>query len=158
MDNQLKQDFTRRLSQCNRGEMIVIIYEILFAYMEDAQKAYAAGNRMEMKQAVRRAQRVLDELIGSLNFAYELSGNLYALYMFCKKELSRTMYENRLDGLGEADGILRRLYGSFVEVAKQDTGGPMMQNTQQVYAGMTYAKSALNENYMETDDQRGFFV
>ena len=26
MENELKKDFTRRLSQCNSGEMIVIIY------------------------------------------------------------------------------------------------------------------------------------
>ena len=31
MDNELKKDFTRRLSQCNSGEMIVIIYDIFFA-------------------------------------------------------------------------------------------------------------------------------
>ena len=32
MENELKKDFTRRLSQCNSGEMIVIIYDIFFAY------------------------------------------------------------------------------------------------------------------------------
>ena len=36
MDNELKQDFTRRLSQCNKGEMIVIIYDIYFAYTKEA--------------------------------------------------------------------------------------------------------------------------
>lgn len=158
MDNQLKQDFTRRLSQCNQGGMIVIIYEIFFAYIEDAKKAYENGDHDELKNAVRKAQRVLDELCGSLNFAYDLSKNLNALYVFCKKELARTMYENRLDGLNEADKILRRLYCSFLEVAKQDTSGPMMHNTQQVYAGMTYARGALNENCLEMDNQRGFFV
>jgi flagellar protein FliS len=158
MDNQLKQDFTRRLSQCNRGEMIVIIYDIFFAYADEAKKAYAAGEHEEMKTAVRKAQRVLDELCQSLNFAYELSGNLFSLYVFCKKQLARTMYENRLDGLEEAEKILRRLYISFEEAARQDKSAPMMQNTQQVYAGMTYARGALNENYMDLDSQRGFFV
>ena len=110
-----------------------------------------------MKVAIRRAQNVLDELIHSLNFAYPLSKNLHSLYVFCKNQLARTMYENRLDGLMEAEKILRRLYGSFVEVARQDTSEPLMRNTQQVYAGMTYGRASLNENYMD-DDQRGFFV
>ena len=57
----------------------------------------------------------------------------------------------------EAEKILRRLYGSFVEVARQDTSEPLMRNTQQVYAGMTYGRASLNENYID-DDQRGFFV
>ena len=31
MDSEQKKGFTRRLSQCNSGEMIVIIYDICFA-------------------------------------------------------------------------------------------------------------------------------
>ncbi|MCI7107664.1 MAG: flagellar protein FliS [Lachnospiraceae bacterium] len=158
MDDRLKQDFTRRLSQCNSGGMIVIIYDILFAYMDDVKKAYEDGEHEEMKNALRKSQRVLDEMIQSLDFSYELSNNLYALYVFCKNELARTLYQNQLDGLNEADKILRRLYGSFVEAARQDTSGPMMRNTQQVYAGMTYGRGELNESYMDNDNQRGFFV
>ena len=158
MNNELKQDFTRRLSQCNSGEMIVIIYDILFAYLNDAKKAYELGQHEEQKDAIRAAQRVLDELMGSLNFSYEISHNLRALYQFCKNELSRAMYENRMDGLEETEKIMGRLYGSFVEAAKQDQSEPVMKNTQQVYAGMTYARGALNEDYVDHDTQRGFLV
>ena len=158
MENSLKQDFTRRLSQCNSGGMIVIIYEICFAYMEDARQAHAKGRHDEMKAAIRKAQNVLDELIGSLNFAYEISGNLYSLYLFCKNELARVLYENRLEGLEEAEKIMRRLYHSFAEAAKSDTSAPIMSNTQQIYAGMTYGRKQLNENDMNYDNQRGFFV
>ncbi len=68
------------------------------------------------------------------------------------------MYENRLDGVQEAEHIMHRLYTSFVEVAKQDKSAPLMKNTQQVYAGMTYARGAVNEDYMDVDSHRGFFV
>ena len=33
-----------------------------------------------------------------------------------------------------------------------------MSNAQQVYAGMTYGKGQLTENYMEIDTHRGFFA
>lgn len=158
MKDQLKQDFTRRLSQCNAGGMIVIMYDILFAYLDDAKNAHAEGLHEDFKCAVRKAQKVLDELTKSLDFSYELSKNLYSLYVFCKNELAKTLYQNRLDGVSEAEKILRRLYGSFVEVARQDTSGPMMCNTQQVYAGMTYGRGKLNESYMDQDGQRGFLV
>ena len=158
MDDQLKQDFTRRLSQCNSGGMIVIMYEILFAYAEDAKKAFADGERGQIKESVRKVQRVLDELIESLDFSYELSNQLYALYTFCKRELARSLYQNSPEGLREAEKILRRLYGSFVQAARQDTSGPVMGNAQQVYAGMTYGRGQLTESYMDNDSQRGFFV
>ena len=114
MENELKKDFTRRLSQCNSGEMIVIIYDIFFAYVDDIRQARCKGDHDGQKDAIRNAQSVLDELIGSLNFSYPISHNLYKLYMFCKNELSRAMYENRLDGVQEAEHIMHRLYASFV--------------------------------------------
>lgn len=158
MDQQQKQDFTRRLSQCNAGGMILIIYEIGFAYLDDAKKAHEQADPAAQKEALRKAQRVLDELMKSLDFSYEIARDLYALYMFCKRELSRAMYENRMDGVQETEKILRRLYASFAEAAKQDKSAPLMQNTQQVYAGMTYAKGALQEEYMDYDSHRGFFA
>lgn len=158
MDDEMRKVFTRRLSQCNSGEMIVIIYDIGFAYLADAKKAHEQGDQEAQKDALRKAQRVLNELIGSLDFSYDLSKNLYALYRFCKEELSRAMYENRMDGIEEAEKILRRLYASFVEAARQDKSAPLMKNTQQVYAGMTYARDAVNEDYMDIDYHRGFLV
>jgi len=157
MNSEQKKDFTRRLSQCNPGEMIVIIYDIYFAYLEDAKLAHEAGDKEVFKDGVRRAQRTLDELIQSLDFSYELSNQLYPLYVFCKNELSRTLYQGNLDGLTEAEKICGKLYESFCKVAKQDKSAPIMSNTQQVYAGMTYGRASLNENYME-NAQRGFFA
>ena len=158
MDDQLKQDFTRRLSQCNSGGMIVIIYDILFAYAEDVKQAFADNEHEKMKESVRKVQKVLDELIGSLDFSYGLSNQLYALYTFCKREVARTLYQNSPEGLLEAEKIVRRLYDSFVQVAEQDTSGPVMGNAQQVYAGMTYGRGELKESYMDDDSQRGFLV
>ena len=158
MKKEQKQEFTARIVHANRSQLILILYDMIFAYMEDARQAHAKGRHDEMKAAIRKAQNVLDELIGSLNFAYEISSNLYALYVFCKNELARTLYENRMDGLEEADKVMRRLYHSFAEAAKQDTSAPIMSNTQQIYAGMTYGRNQLNENDMDYDRQRGFFV
>ena len=62
MKNEWKQDFTRRLSQCNSGQMIVIIYDIFFAYQEDAREAWNQKNHEEYKTAIRKAQSTLDEL------------------------------------------------------------------------------------------------
>lgn len=156
MDNELKQDFTRRLSQCNQGGMIVIIYDIFFAYTEDAKREWS-GDHEAYKKAIRNAQRTLDELIQALDLSYELARTLRPLYVYCKEALARTLYENRLDGLEEAESIMKRLYESFVKVAELDTSEPIMSNTQQVYAGMTYGKTSLNENLIN-DNHRGFFV
>lgn len=158
MDKELMHAFTRRLSQCNKGEMIVITYEICFTYLDDARKAYKEDRHEEFKQGILRSQRVLRQLMGSLDFKHKISGNLYQLYRYCSTQLSETLYKNELTGLEEAEKVLRPLYSSFVEAAKQDHSEPLMQNIQQVYAGMTYGKGELTENYLENDVHRGFLV
>lgn len=157
MDNQQKQDFTRRISQCNRAELIVIIYDIFFAYVNDIRNAKNDDNRNVFKDSIRNASDTLDELIGALNFKYNLSGTLYSLYVYCKENMAKAMYEYRLDKIDEAEKVMRCLYDSFIKVASEDTSEPVMKNTQQVYAGMTYGKYELIENYSD-NSHRGFLV
>ena len=157
MNNELKQDFTRRLSQCNQGGMIVIVYDIFFAYMDDAKNAWEKNDRESFKTAIRNVQRTLDELMQALDLSYEIARTLHPLYAYCKELLAKTLYENRLDRFEEAESIMRKLYSSFVKVAELDHSEPIMSNTQQVYAGMTYGRGSLNENLIN-DNNRGFFV
>ena len=157
MDNSLKKEFTRRLSQCNNGEMIVIMYDIVFAYMEEAKEAYTMNSYEDYKMAIKKSQGAIDTLIGALNFKYPIAKDLHKLYVYAKNCLAKAIYQNRTDGIEEAEKVLKRLYASFCEVAKKDTSGPLMRNTQKVYAGMTYGRNTLNENYIE-DSHRGFFV
>ena len=157
MEDRLKQDFTRRLSQCNKGEMIVIMYEIVFAYFEEAKEAHTKNDYSAYKTAIKKATDSIDTLIHALNFAYDISKQLYSLYVYSKRALAKSVYQNKIDGIVEAEDVLKPLYTSFQEVAKSDTSAPLMRNTQKVYAGMTYGRNDLNENYIDTI-QRGFLV
>lgn len=157
MDNRLKQDFTRRLSQCNKGELILIMYDIVFAYMEDAKREQESGCHEDFKTAIHKTQASLDALIEGLDFSYDISKELYRLYHYSKNQLARALYENRPDGIRDAEKVLKRLYSSFCEAAKTDTSAPIMRNTQQVYAGLTYGRTSLNENYTN-DNHRGFLA
>lgn len=157
MENRLKQDFTRRLSQCNKGELIVIMYDIAFAYLEEAKEAHQNNQYEAYKEAIRKATASMDALIDGLDFSYEIAKQLYSLYVYAKRALAKAIYQNKTDGIIEAENVLRRLYHSFKEAAKADTSGPLMRNTQKVYAGITYGKNDLNESY-GNDIQRGFLV
>ncbi len=157
MTDELRQDFTRRLSQCNQGGMIVIIYDIYFAYMADARAGFEKKDDELFKSGIRKAGQTIDELINALNMSYAIAKQLLPLYKYCKVQLSKALYENKSERLDEADRIMKRLYDSFVEAARQDTSEPLMANTQQVYAGITYGKNDLVENCI-SDIQRGFLA
>ena len=157
MKDEIRLDFQRRLSQCNKGEMIVILYDILFAYTEEAKEEHEQNHYEEYKNAIKQAQRTLDMMMGALDYRFEISKDLHKLYVTCKNLLAKAIYQNRVDGICEAETILRNLYNGFTEAAKSDVSAPLMQNVQKVYAGMTYGRSTLNENLMN-DNNRGFLA
>ena len=158
MKNEQLVDFTRRISQSNRSGLTVITYEIFFAYVEDAREAYAAEDWKAYKEALRRGQRAIGELMGTLNFSYELAGQLYRIYVFCRDALARSMYRSKLDDMEDAVRLMKKLYDGFVKVAKEDDSAPLMKNTQQVYAGYTYGRDDLVESFQSSDASRGFLV
>ena len=158
MEKEQITDFTRRIVQSNRSELTVINYEIIFAYLTDAKTAHEKEQWDEFKNALRKAENSITELINTLNFSYEISKNLFQIYVFCKDELAISMYKRSTAQIEDAERLLKKLYQGFLEAAKTDTSAPLMKNTQQVYAGYTYGKNDLVENYKELDKSRGFFA
>lgn len=158
MTQEKKHEFTRRLSCCNRGEMIVIMYDILFTYLDDGIQAKEAGDYDEFKGNVSHAQQVISRLMDDLDFTYEIANSLYAEYQFVKQLLSMAVCKNTSQNLQDAKRVLRNLYDAFEEVSHQDTSEPLMANTQQVVAGMTYQKGSLTETLQDSDSSRGFLA
>lgn len=157
MKNELKQELTRRLCECNNGGLVLVMYDIYFAYSDDVKNAFASGDRDAMKKSVADVQAALDELIGALDFKYPIAKQLFSLYSYCKRLFSTVLYTRDLTAADEADGIMQKLRDSFEIAAKQDNSGPLMGNAQKVYAGMTYGRTNLNENCIN-DDHRGFLA
>lgn len=152
------KDFTRRISQSNRSGLVVVIYDIIFAYLDDAKKSLAGGDYDEFCVALKKAQRGVDELMGTLNFQYEIAKHLYSLYVFVKEAMAKAVVKKSLEELEGAREVLMNLHAAFTEAAKQDHTNPLMKNTQQVYAGITYGKNDLTETFHIPETSRGFFA
>jgi len=52
-------DFTRRISQSNRGGLVIVIYDIFFAYMEDTKEAHDNGEWENYKTAFQKKDELL---------------------------------------------------------------------------------------------------
>ncbi len=79
MTKELKQEFTLRISQANKTQLITILYEMVLLYLDEAKEALDTENRMEYKSVIRKIRGCINELMGSLNFEYELAQNLLQL-------------------------------------------------------------------------------
>ena len=158
MTDEKKKEFTRRLAQCNSSEMIVIQYEIFFSYLDDALAAFEAGGE-PFKQAIRHADAVLKRLQDSLNFKYELAGQLYPLYNYSRRQLALAQATHKKKPISNARNVMMKLYDAFAQIAAADQSEPVMHNAQTVYAGYTYGKNSLNEEMLDgSASNRGFLV
>ena len=157
MTDEQKKDFTRRLSNCNRGQMIVIVYDIFFAYTDGARKCLAAGNGAGFKDNANRACNVLTELQDTLDFKYEISKSLFPIYDYCKRLIAMAVVKRREDELSEAEKHMKKLYEAFSVAAASDKSEPLMGHSETVTAGLTYGKGYLNEASQE-EPSRGFWA
>ena len=157
MTDEKKKEFTRRLTQCNASEMIVIEYEIFFAYLEDALDAHELGGE-PYRLAIRHADAVLVRLQESLDFTYEIAAQLYPLYAYSRRQLALALALHKKKPIVNARHVMERLYDAFAKISAEDTSQPVMQNAQTVYAGYTYGKHALNETACDGIASRGFLV
>ncbi len=158
MDREKKQEFTRRISSSNRGGIIVVVYDIYFAYEQEARACFEKGDRESYHEALRKARQAVTVLRDALDFTYPIARELYPLYQYAIRQLSTCFYRRDTEGILAANKVLKGLYGSFVEAARQDTSEPVMKHTQQVVAGMTYQKGALTETVQDSMSSRGFFA
>ena len=87
MTRELKQEFTLRITQANKTQLITIVYEMVLLYLDEAQEALRVEDKAEFKSAVRKIRGCMNELTASLNLDYELAQNLLQLYLYVNREL-----------------------------------------------------------------------
>lgn len=156
MTRELKQQYTLRISQANKTQMVVILYEMLLIYVEEAMQAHEQGDKTGFKEGIRKARGCVKELMESLHFEYEPARNLLQLYLYVSQELTRADIYSRTEELEHVKQVIEKLHGAYAEISVQDTSGPVMANTQTVYAGLTYGKNTLTENLADQGSSRGF--
>ena len=158
MTDEKKKEFTRRLAQCNASQMIVIEYDIFYAFLEDAFDAYEMGG-VPFKQAIRSADEVLKRLQNALDFKYEIASQLYPLYNYSRRQLALAQATHKKKPISNARNVMKKLYDAFAQIAAEDTSEPVMHNAQTVYAGYTYGKNSLNEETFDgSASNRGFLA
>lgn len=157
MKNEDLRAFTTRISQANGSELVVIVYEIILKDIESAKEAFDAQDYTKFTRDVDHAVKFVNEMINTLDFKYAISYDLMQLYLYCNKQLIQATLKKDIKLLESATKVLTSLLKGFIEVAKQDKSEPLMSNTQQVYAGLTYGKGSLNEMYVDPNQmERGF--
>lgn len=156
MTDEKKKEFSRKISQASKTQLIVIMYEIVLAYTKEAEEEVQKSGNWENKNrevylfALKKARDFVNELASALDMRFPVSYQLINLYNYIRRCLiqaeTRRDKEECLKKLSEVEKTIEKLHGAFSEVAKKDQSGSVIQNSQKVYAGLTYGPgSKLNE-------------
>lgn len=155
MTKEQKQEFTRRISQANKSEMIVILYDIFLAYIQDSLDM--RDDAPLYHESIKKAKDTIQELMNSINPENVLAGNYTSLYAFILRQLTRADSSKNQEILRQVQSMVTSLRNTYEEVSRKDNSPAVMGNVQTVYAGLTYGRDNLNEN-LENTDNRGFLV
>lgn len=159
MKQELKQQYVSRITQANRTELLVIVYELLQQDLRQAMEEYEREELEAFQHSLQHAQRFLVELMETLDFKYELSFELLSLYKFVNKVILDNLRKKEADGLKECIGIIEKIKHSYEQLVPLDHSGPVMVNTQKVYAGLTYGRHSLSEISVDsTNGHRGLYA
>lgn len=158
MTKEMKQIFTRRITQANRTQLVVILYDMILTYLKDAATAQEIGCGQEFKKDMQCARNCISELRGSLNFNYDLARNLFAIYAFADRELAHDMQGISAEQLAQLTGMFQKLRDAYYTISKEDQSKPLMENAQDVYAGFTYNKTDVNESLSKYGAARGYCI
>ena len=150
--------FTLKIASSNGCGLISVLYEIYKEYENEALINFEAGKVNDAVAALKKCAEVVSHLQKDLNFNYKVSINLYALYDYVQRNVSKSIYKANSEGLLEAKRVMDDLGDAFSTIAKEDSSAPIMKNTQYVMAGMTYGRGALNESLMGNQTSRGFWA
>ena len=158
MTAEQKKEFTRKITQANSAQLIVILYDIAIVYVNDAIAFMENGDMANARIQADFAKKSIEEMIHNLHFEYELAKPLHQIYLSMKKSLRDGIMDEKKELLAAVKSNLQSLRDAYDQIVSADESAPVMSHTQGVVAGLTYGRNSLNENLTDAGSNRGFCV
>lgn len=139
------QEYSIRVTQSSKTGLVVITYEIIINYLETAKKVFDETDIKEFVYNINKSKQFVNELSGCLDFKYKISLELFEIYLFINKTLVEAIVKKDKTNINSVISMIEKLKDSFEKISKDEKPGSLMENTEKIYAGLTYSKGKLNE-------------
>lgn len=101
-------------------DRVALLYDGARRFVDQAAQALEGEQHGEVSTCAGKAQRILEELSGALNFeAGEMAENLFLLYEYWTWRLGQGVVKRDLEAFKEVSTALMDMHGAWVEAAKQ---------------------------------------
>ena len=153
------QTYTMQITQANASALLCVAYDLWEHFADEAEAAYENAQTEAYQNACRKLQRTNQEIIAMLNRENACARDVRAIHFYLNQCIVTCMVKRQPVELDRMKQMVQKLHQSFLKLSSQDTEAPLMSNTQQVYAGLTYGKGTLNESMdpLAVKD-RGYFA
>ncbi len=109
----------------NPEKLILLLYDGAIKFIRQGQQALENENLEQAHNSLIRAQNILVELMGSLNFdkGGEIASNLFRIYEFMHHTLVQANVKKEPEPLGRICEQLKQLRESWSQALKNGEGG-----------------------------------
>lgn len=143
------KDFSYRISQCSKTELVVITYDIILNYLNSAKESLQENEMANFHFNIKKAKQFVNDLSSNLDFKYKMSCDLMSLYLYINRTLLSASVRKSEEHIDVCIRIINELRNAFDKISPEDKRGMAMPRGEQVFAGLTYGRtSRLNEVYM----------
>lgn len=145
-----------QVANATRGQLLKITYDLLLESLDNLKKYHREKVEKEFHTEIGRSRQILQELIDTLDFKQEISQDLLSIYVYINGLLIKSLMKYDDARIDEAKGLINQLLEGWDGAVANDSASlKVMNNAQQLYAGLTYGKNDLNESVLD-DNNRGF--
>ncbi|MCS7173160.1 MAG: flagellar export chaperone FliS [Armatimonadetes bacterium] len=110
-------------STATPGQLVVMLYDGAVRFLDEAIRAYRAGNESTAHQAVVRAEQVVLELMACLDLRYELAHHLLSLYRYLFERMGEARRNRDAAELERVRGWVAELREAWAEAERKTRAG-----------------------------------
>ena len=148
-----KEEYVAKIATASPSRLVIINFEILFDYLEESKKNINDDKSFDFN--IFKARQFLSELRCSLDMQYEISSYLLTLYNYADRKIAKFLFSKNLKDLEDATNVLKNIMSGFEQIEEKDKT-PVMENTDTIYAGLTYGKDGRLQEFVDVKHNKGF--
>lgn len=152
-----KNLYVNKITTATPIKLVIINYEIIIDYLNCALFYLNNNDNKNFEFNAKKARQFLSELRASLNMNYEISHFLMKIYNFLDKEIAFLIINKNKKHIYSCTKILKNLLAAWVNI-EDDNKDVVMENTEQIFAGLTYNKNGKLDEFINPDTKRGFMA
>ncbi len=106
------------VSQASPGELTLMLYNGCIKFLGKAKMAIQDKNIQEKNLNLQKAQRIIQELMSTLNMDIEISNSMMQMYEYMNRRLIDANIQNDVDVVNEVEGYVVDFRDTWKEVIK----------------------------------------